>query len=246
MLPYFDAITKLLARAEATNAATIAQCADILARSLAAGGVLHAFGTGHSHVLAEELFHRAGGLVPVNSLLDARLMLHEGTMAATLTERLPGYAEAILSRYSLMAGEVMIVASNSGRNAVPIEMALGAKARGLYVIALTSVAHSSSQTSRHASGKRLFEVADAVLDNCGEVGDTALPLPGTSGGGAVCATSTVIGVALLQSLVYGTAERLVTMGVEVPFLRSSNVGGGEADAQNDVLLARYRSRITHL
>jgi uncharacterized phosphosugar-binding protein len=244
MLPYFEKIKQLLEQVETKNAEMIQVCADHLASSIAQGGVLHAFGTGHSHLLAEELFHRAGGLVPVNALLDARLMLHEGTMAATLTERLPGYAEAILSRYSLLAGEMIIVASNSGRNAVPIDVALGAKARGLTVIALTSVAHSSSQNSRHTSGKRLFEVADYVLDNGGEVGDACLSLVGMDG--KLCATSTVTGVALLQSLVYAAAERLVALGVEPPILRSSNVGQSEADDHNQRHIDRYLSRITHL
>ncbi len=241
---YFSHIGSLLARAETVNAATIHECAGVIAGSLAAGGVLHAFGTGHSHCLAEELFHRAGGLVPVNALLDSRTMLHEGTMAATLTERLPGYAEAILSRYSLQAGEVMIVASNSGRNAVPVEMALAAQARGLKVIALTSVAHSSSQSPRHASGKRLFEVADYVLDNCGEVGDAALTLLGIEA--KICATSTVVGAALLGALVHATCEALLAHGVEPPVFVSSNLGAGEADARNQALLDRYPGRIGHL
>lgn len=240
---YFSHITALLQRAESINAEAIRECADVIAPSLAAGGVLHAFGTGHSHCLAEELFHRAGGLVPVNALLDSRTMLHEGTMAATLTERLPGYAEAILSRYSLRAGEVMIVASNSGRNAVPVEMALGAQARGLKVIALTSVAHSSSQAPLHTSGKRLYEVADHVLDTCGEVGDAALALPGM--GAKVCATSTVVGAALLGALVHATCEALLAMGIEPPVLVSSNLGAGEADARNQALLDRYTGRIGH-
>lgn len=243
MFRYFDTIAELLTRAQAANAATLQACAPLIAESIAGGGVLHAFGTGHSHLMAEELFHRAGGLVPVNALLDARVMLHEGTMAATLTERLPGYAEAVLSRYSLLSGEVMIVASNSGRNAVPIEMALGAQSRGLKVIALTSVAHSASQSPRHSSGKRLFEVADYVLDNCGEIGDAAMAVPGLDA--RVCATSTVVGAALLGALVHGVALALAERGVTPPVLRSSNVGAAEADAANDVLLERYRARITH-
>lgn len=241
---YFSHIIPLLQRAEAANAEAIRDCAGIIAASLAAGGVLHAFGTGHSHCLAEELFHRAGGLIPVNALLDSRTMLHEGTMAATLTERLPGYAEAVLSRYGLRAGEVMVVASNSGRNAVPVEMALGAQARGLKVIALTSVAHSSSQAPLHTSGRRLFEVADYVLDNCGDAGDAALSLPGMAA--KVCATSTVVGAALLGALVHATCAALLALGVDPPVFVSSNLGAGEADAPNQMLLDRYAGRIGHM
>jgi uncharacterized phosphosugar-binding protein len=244
MLPYFDAIRALLTEVEARSAPTIAICADLIARSLADGGVLHAVGTGHSHMLAEELFYRAGGLMPVNAILDPRLMLHDGALSSTLAERLPGYAEAVLARYTLLPGEVLIVASNSGRNAVPVEMALAAHERGLKVIALTSLAHSESQPSRHPSGKRLFEVADHVLDNGGVVGDAALTLPGMAG--SLCPTSTVIGVALLQALVYSTAERLLALGVAPPILLSANVGQAEADAHNQPLIDRYRHRLTHL
>jgi uncharacterized phosphosugar-binding protein len=243
-LPYFAAIRALLDDAERKNAATIATCAPLIADSLAAGGLLHAFGTGHSHMMAEELYHRAGGLIPVNAMMDSRTMLHEGANSATFAERLTGYAEVVLARYTLRAGEVMIVASNSGRNATSVEMALAAQARGLPVIALTSVAHSQSQASRHASGKRLFEVADHVLDNCAPVGDALLPLSGAVGN--VSAVSTVTGAVLLQALVYAVCEQLAARGIAPPIFLSSNVGGSEADAHNDALLEAYRARLPHL
>jgi uncharacterized phosphosugar-binding protein len=241
MLPYFAALRALLDETERKNAAALALCAERIAESLANGGVLHAFGSGHSHMMAEELFHRAGGLIPVNPLLDARLMLHEGASSATLAERLTGYAEVVLARYDVRAGEVMIVASNSGRNAVTIEMALAAKARGLYVIALTSLAHSSAQPSRHASGKRLFEVADRVLDNCAPLGDALLSIDGAVGN--IGAVSTVTGAALLQALVCEVVAKLTAQGITPPTFLSSNVGASEADAHNEQLLAPYRSRL---
>ncbi len=244
VLAYFAAIRPLLDEAERKNAPTIAACADKIAESIAAGGMLHAFGTGHSHMMAEELYHRAGGLIPVNAMLDSRTMLHEGANSATFAERLTGYAEVVLARYSLRAGEMIIVASNSGRNATSVEMALGTKARGLGVIALTSVAHSSSQSSRHASGKRLFEVADYVLDNCAPVGDALLPVKGAVGN--VSAVSTVTGAALLQALVYAVCVALAQRGITPPTFLSSNVGAAEADAHNDALLEPYRPRLPHL
>lgn len=240
--PYFDAVRRLLDEAEAVNAEAMAQAADALATCLAAGGMLHTFGTGHGHLLAEELFHRAGGLAGVDAMLDPGVMMREGTDSATALERLPGYAEVVLMRYDVRAGDVVMVASNSGRNAVPIDMALLCQARGCTVVALTSVKHSRSQTSRHPGGKRLFEVANIVFDNCGEVGDVSLALDGMPG--RVGATSTVIGAALLQQWVAETARRLIAQGIAPPILQSSNVDG--ADAGNAALVERYRARVRHL
>lgn len=240
--PYFEAVRLVLERAEVVNAEAMSRAAARLADCLAAGGVLHTFGTGHGHLLAEELFHRAGGLAGVDPMLDPGVMMREGVNSATLLERLPGYAAVVLDRYDVRPGDVILIASNSGRNAVPLEMALLCQERGLSVVALTSVTHSSSQTSRHASGKRLFEIADIVFDNCGEIGDTALTLEGMAGG--LCATSTVVGAALLQQWVAEASRLLLERGIAPPILQSSNVDG--ADAGNAALIERYRGRVRHL
>ena len=242
MLPYFDQIRELLATAEQKNAETIARLGALLADNIAAGGVLHTFGTGHGHMLAEEIFYRAGGLVPVNAILDSTLMLHEGALSSSQAERLTGDAEVVLSRYDLRAGEIFIIASNSGRNSVPVEMAIAAKERGLTVVALTSLAHANAHPSRHASGKRLHELADYVLDNCGVAGDASLRVDGLSE--PVGPTSTVVGVALLHSLVYATVTRLVEMQVTPPVFMSANVG--DTGDHNARLIARYGARLRHL
>src|SRR5690242_7541308 len=113
MLPYFEVIRALLEEAERKNADTRVRLGETIAESIAAGGMLHLFATGHGHMLAEELFYRAGGLVPVNAILDSTLMLHESALSSSLAERLPGYAEVVLSRYRLEPGETMLIASNS-------------------------------------------------------------------------------------------------------------------------------------
>jgi uncharacterized phosphosugar-binding protein len=242
MLPYFDAVRTILAQAEAANAEKIDALGERLAESIAAGGVLHLFGTGHGHMLAEELFYRAGGLVPVNAILDTGLMLHEGAVSSSAAERLPGYAAVVLSRYDVRPGEIMIIASNSGRNSAPVEMALEAQARGLYVVALTSLAHANAHPSRHPSGKRLHEIADAVLDNCGVPGDAVLTLDGIAE--PVGATSTVVGVALLHSLVVAALQKLVAAGVQPPVFISANVG--DSGDHNTRLMEQYKSRLRHL
>ena len=242
MLPYFDMLRDLLIQAERENATTIQKLAETIARSIASGGVLHIFGTGHGHMLAEELFYRAGGLVPVNAILDSTLMLHESALSSSQAERLPGYAEVVLSRYRVEPGETMIIASNSGRNSVPIEMAIAAKARGLHVAALTSLAHANAQPSRHPSGEHLHELADFVLDNCGVVGDASLTVEGLAE--PIAPTSTVVGVAILHSIVYAVVTQLVQKGVEPPIFTSANVGN--SDEHNQQLLERYRGRLRHL
>jgi len=243
MLPYFNKIRELLAESEARNAYALEQAAEIVADSLQADGMLHTFGTGHGHMLAEEIFYRAGGLVTVNAILDPTLMLHVSALASTAAERLSGYAEVVLERYTVNSGDVLIIASNSGRNAVPIEMALAAQRRGLKVIALTSMKHSQSQPSRHASGQRLYEIADVVLDNCGEVGDAALSVARVAA--KVGPTSTVIGAALLHALLYTVVEKLAARGFTPPVTISANIDHAAADEQA-WLFAQYRHRIRHL
>ena len=242
MLPYFDTIRILLAQAEQKNAEIIRKLAETIAESIAAGGILHVFGTGHGHMLAEELFYRAGGLVPVNAILDSALMLHESALSSSLAEQLPDYAEVVLSRYHVELGEIMIIASNSGRNSVPVEMAIAARARGLKVAALTSLAHANAHPSRHKSGKHLHELADYVLDNCGVVGDAALTIEGVAE--PIAPTSTVVGTALLHSIVYAVTTYIVQKNMEPPIFISANVG--DADDHNRLLLERYRERLRHL
>jgi uncharacterized phosphosugar-binding protein len=242
MTAYFDRVRALLTEAERKNAGAMEQAADLIAKALASGGLLHTFGTGHGHLLAEELFYRAGSLAPVNAILDPSLMLHVSATGSTAVERLSGYAEPLLARYDVKAGDVLLIASNSGRNSVPIEMALAAQGRGLKVIALTSLAHSCSQPSRHASGQRLFEIADVVLDNCGDVGDAAIEIDGLPG--KIGATSTVIGAAILHALVCRVVEKMLERGAVPPTTLSANVNGG--DEHNARILSEYRSRIKHL
>ena len=218
---YFAELYRLLEKAERFQMDRIVQAGKVIANAIVQGGTLHIFGTGHSHMLAEELYVRAGGLACVNAILEPSLMLHEDPARATELERQEGLAAEILVKHEMRAGDVLIVVSNSGRNPVPIEMALLAKERGLVVIALTSLAHSQAVASRHSSGRRLFEVADIVLDNGGEMGDAVLAMGGHPT--KACPTSTVIGAAILNAVVATTIEELLSMGVVPPVLVSSNV-----------------------
>jgi uncharacterized phosphosugar-binding protein len=238
---YYNAVTGMLSEVIETQAGAIAEAGRLGAEAILNGGLIHALGTGHSHMIAEEMFDRAGGLVLANAILEPSLMLHEGVQRSSTLERLPGYAERLLATEPLSPGDLLIVISNSGRNAVPVEAALIARERGLKVAAITSVAHSESQPPNHASGKRLFEVADVVIDNCGVPGDAVLPVAGTM----ACATSTVVGAFIMQALMSAVVERLAAAGMDpLPVLRSGNIEG--ASEHNRRVRAAYMDRIVKM
>jgi uncharacterized phosphosugar-binding protein len=239
-LDYITNIEKLIQEVKETQLNSLKQSAEIIAESLIGDGMLYAFGTGHSHMLAEELFYRAGGLAKVYPILDEGLMLHSGAAKSTSFERLHGYAEALLNDYPVKKGDVIIIASNSGRNAISIEMAMEAKKRGMKVLALTSLKHSQSSTSRHTSGKFLYELADVVIDNCGCIGDASIEFDEI---GNVGPTSTVIGALLLQSIICEAVEIMLARKVKPEVYISSNVGSGD---NNQALIAKYAKQIKSL
>jgi uncharacterized phosphosugar-binding protein len=230
---YFNALKDLLNRIESEQMLKIRDAGLLVSSAVADQGVLHVFGSGHSHMMAEEAFFRAGGLVPVNAILDERLAFFSGAYESTLREREPGYAQTILSRENIQSKDVAIVVSNSGRNAVPIEMALELQYRGLTVIAITNVQQSMRSSSRHASGKRLCDIADIVIDNCVAPGDAALDLPGTPY--RIGPTSTVAGATIINAIIIEAAVELQRLGLPVPIFPSANVESHSADNLESLL-----------
>ena len=222
---YLAEASRLLERLAGDEWASLSAAAALVADSLARGGSVHAFGTGHSHMLAEELFYRAGGLVRVKPILFEGLMLHASAELSTSLERLPGVAAALLEQHPIAPGDVLVVASNSGGNAVVREMAGLARARGIPVIAIVSRAHASSGSARATGGSNLQDVADVVIDNGGAPGDAAVAIDGFAQ--RVGPTSTVVGAAALNAIVAEAAERLVVRGIEPEVFLSSNVEGGD-------------------
>jgi uncharacterized phosphosugar-binding protein len=222
---YLAEASRLVERLAGDEWASLSAAAGLVADALARGGSVHAFGTGHSHMLAEELFYRAGGLVRVKPILFEGLMLHAGAQLSTSLERLPGVAAALLEHHPIAAGDVLIVASNSGGNAVVREMAGLAHARGIPVIAIVSRAHASSGSARAAGDTNLQDVADVVVDNGGAPGDAAVAIDGFAQ--RVGPTSTVVGAAALNAIVAEAAERLVAQGIQPDVFLSSNVEGGD-------------------
>lgn len=235
---YLDTLADLLTSARRASRDARAGAVAAMLRTVRADGLIYVFGTGHSHMLAEELLFRAGGLAPVVPILSAATMLHEGAVSGSALERTPGLIAPILGRYGIEARDTLVVISNSGVNAAPVEAAKYGKAAGATVIALTSVAYSAAA----ARGReRLADVADIVLDNGIPAGDAITALPG--GNLRTGPASTVIGAALLNAVMVDVAAELATEGTPPVYL-SANMPG--ADEHNRELVARYRKRNPHL
>jgi uncharacterized phosphosugar-binding protein len=236
---YLDALTALITRIRTEQAPQIRDAARLVADTLAADGLVHTFGTGHSHLLAEEAFFRAGGLVAVNPIRDRRLMMLEGALASTHAEREHGLARSLLERHTVRSGDVAIIVSNSGRNAVPIEMALEMRARHAKVVAITSLAQSRLATARHASGQRLFELADVILDNGIPEGDALIAVTGIEW--PIGPGSTVSGAALINAVLVEAAALAAERGLRVAVLRSANLEESDDELERSIEL--YRDRI---
>lgn len=239
---YRDRIVDILDGILAGQGAAIDAARDAVVAAIASDGIVHVAGSGHSHMLAEEVFYRAGGIAAAQAILDEDLMLHKGAERSTQIERAEGQAARVLARYAIGPNDVVFVASNSGRNAYPIEMTLLAREKGATTIAITSLNHARQVDSRHPSGKRLFEIADIVLDNGGVLGDGALDVAGLDE--RMGPTSTIIGVYLLNAIIAEAVEALLARGVAVDVYRSANRDGAE-DASR-AILDRWRDRIVGL
>jgi len=239
---YFDGVISLLNKVRETQRDKILEAAKLVKEALKKDKLIHVYGTGHSQVLAIEVFYRAGGFVPVNAILDLGSSVYGGAMKSTGVERLQGYAKILLDYYDIGQDDVLIVVSNSGRNALPIEMAMGARERGAKVIAITSIEFSSKFPPRHPSGKRLYDVADIVIDNHVPPGDALLEVKGIKT--KIAPVSTIVNSAILHSIMAEAAKMLVDEGIEPPIWLSANVPGG--DEYNKKYLKKYKYRIKHL
>ncbi|MFI6294082.1 sugar isomerase domain-containing protein [Nonomuraea sp. NPDC050790] len=219
----------------------VRQAARLIVTSLRGGGVVNAFGSGHSEAIAMEIAGRAGGLVPSNRLSPRDLVLYGGQPATVLTaelERDPEIAQQIYDLAPVEPQDVFVLISSSGVNGTVVELARIVKERGHALIALTSVEHSGAMPSRHPSGRKLLDLADVVLDNGSPYGDAILELPG---GGTYGAVSTITSALLAQMVVTTAVEELVALGETPPVYLSVNVTGG--DEHNKALESRYAGRI---
>jgi len=239
---FLDVIRASVDRVATTQTDLVARAADLLAATLQAGGVIQAFGCGHSEALAMEIAGRAGGLVPTSKIALRDLVLYGGDDPSVLAdpqlERTPSVAHRLYDLAPVKPDDAFVIASNSGINGAVVEMAQLVKQRGHNLIAITSLTHSAAVESRHPSGRKLTDFADVVLDNGAPYGDASLPLPG---GGAVGAVSSITAALLAQQLVAEVVARLLAAGITPPLYLSDNVPGGRE--RNTALESHYAGRI---
>jgi uncharacterized phosphosugar-binding protein len=250
-IEYLKAARAILDRIEATQMAGITQAAEWCARAIGTGGLVHLFGSGHSRMVVEEIFPRYGSFPGFHPIVELSLTYHNavvganGQRQAMFIERTEGLGEVILRNFEFGPDDLMIVFSTSGTSAVTLDVALGAKRRGMPVIAVTSLAHGKQAKPAHSSGQKLYEVADLTLDNGAVPGDAMVRVPGLEY--PVGPGSTIGNTAIANALKCEVAARLTAMG-QPPLVLTSSVFIGE-EASRDLFERTYddyRARVRRL
>ena len=235
---YFETVIARLQKVADTQQQAIEAAAEICATSIMNDKLVFTFGTGHGSFAAMEMFPRTGTVTGFRPIVESsmisfhRVLGDGGARQYRFIHGREGYGDAILSSHQLDAGDAMLIFSHSGLNSVTLDIAVGAKARGMKLIGVTSIPHSSSTPSRHSCGKRLYELADVVIDTGVPKGDASLVIDGMKH--RVGATSTSIAIAIGQAINAATAEIMTKRGYE-PFVMVSpnTTEKAEADKQND-------------
>lgn len=240
-----EVTSRLEAITEWALAGGVAEAATAMAEALSVGGVIQAFGTGHSEAFAMEIAGRAGGLIPTSKIALRDLVLHGNrdvsaldSLEGSVLERDTGVAEELFQLSLVDPRDIFLIASNSGVNGSIVGLAIAAKERGHKVIAVTSLEHSNAVETKHPSGMRLGEIADIVIDNRAPYGDTTLEV---SGGGGVGAVSSITAAYIAQLLTIETVQHLVRAGKKPPIYISANIPGG--DEHNTALVGQYAGRL---
>lgn len=238
---YYQKVICLLGEIFEKENASIEKAGEILSETLKQDGLLYVFGCGHSHMLAEELFYRAGGLAPVYPIFETAAMLHEGAAKSSQIERMSGYAPHVMTRYPVSEKDCLLISSTSGINPFSIEIAEAARLKGAKVIGISS-SHYRENASRDAKGRHLPDVCDLYIDNHVPEGDAVIQVrnDGTKAG----PVSTIATLAIANSIVLTACEKLQEQGMEPQVFRSGNCPG--ADDYNAEILRKYLPRIRHL
>lgn len=235
-MSYIKSVQEILATIDSQEGAIIQEAATMIYRSIIAGGVLQLFGSGHSQLLAQEAYYRAGGLVPAKPISIEPLMLHKGALTSSKNEKDPTIIEAHKDEIQLEKNDVLIVISTSGRNTVPVEVALLARKQGIPVISIQSLKYRE-QSSKHLTNKRLEEVVDLVLDTHVPVGDGLIEKNNLQYG----PVSTIAGAAILNEVLVRVVTLLQQSNSSTPVFKSGNVESGSTS--NEVFIEKYKHRI---
>lgn len=233
MNPVYDVVKNLIDDVQNTQMDAIEKAAVVCADAIEKGGILQAFGSGHSEAGAMEIAHRAGGFIPTKKILEPARGAYEG---------IEGVGANFMKKVDIRENDVVFVISNSGRNPLPIEMAIGAKEKGATVIAITALEASKNLTSKHSCGKNLYQLADIVLDNCVPEGDCGCEIEGYDS--KICGMSMITTSVIVQALTYRTAEILISRGITPPMYKSQNIDGGREF--NEKLEAAYVDRLRRI
>lgn len=237
-LNYIREIEDLIFHLKKTGQERLQHAKSILVETIREQKMIHIFGTGHSHILAEEAFYRAGGLACVRPILIESLMLHKSGWSSSENERKAGYARSFMEQQPIDKKDTVIVVSTSGRNPVPIDVAMLSKEKGARVIAISSLEYSRYLASRHPSGKLLTDVADVTVDNLSPIGDAILEHPKVDT--PYGPSSTVMGIIILHTIFSEAIEELAEKGIPLPIFKSGNMD--EADEYNKNLIEQYCDR----
>ena len=238
MNPYISEMMELLEAVNRSAKTSIPPITATIAERIAQGGIIQLFGSGHSQLIAQEGFYRAGSLVPVKPISIGPLMLHEGAQYSSQNEKDPEFSQTFLSSLDIRPEDVVIIISTSGRNPVPIDVAEYANSQGAYTVSIQSLMYTEGEhPSRHASGKRLETIVSAVLDTKVPPGDGILHIDGVQCG----PSSSITGNALLHTLFCEIVTSMNANGMEPPVFKSGNLEGNAA--HNDALVAYYSDRI---
>jgi uncharacterized phosphosugar-binding protein len=235
-----DTILEIVQKMEETQIEAIEKASELLASRLQQGGIIHVFGAGHSRAFGMEMCGRAGGLVPLKLVALEDIALVEGTVGINLTEleRSPETAHRLMELHEVQDEDGFIIVSNSGRNGSAVELATICRERGIPVVAVTSLNHSQHTDSRHPSGKKLYELADIVIDNCCPYGDVLLQMPNTQE--RTGSASSVVGALIAQALTTEIIRLTFESGETPPVYISANLDGG--DEHNRKIIERYAHR----
>lgn len=235
---YMNEISKLLDKVYQVNKENIKVVAEKFAQCIMNDHLIHIFGTGHSSLLSTEMYSRAGGLANIDPILDPVAMMEFGGERSCMMERTSGIADVLYDYYQIKKDDIVVVISNSGRNAMPIEFAQRAIKEGNYVVVLTSYENSKKAVSRHPSGKKLYEFSNIILDNCSGYGDCCMKV-GSYDTGAV---STITGSFILHTIETEATKIMVSKGFKPYVFQSQNI----AEYDNSQVGLMFKDRIKHL